>query len=82
MKETDEFLKDLGFRIAFVRKERGLTQTELAGRLSISRTHLSNIEAFRMQTNMSMELFLRICLELQIRPEDMMHIEAGECFRP
>ena len=80
MKEIEKFSRELGLKIAMVRKERGLTQAELAKRLNISRTHISNIEAFHMHTGISMELFLKICLELQIRPEDMMHLDAAGMF--
>ena len=80
MNEIEKFSRELGLKIAMVRKERGLTQAELAKRLSISRTHISNIEAFHMHTGISMELFLKICLELQIRPEDMMHLDAAGMF--
>ena len=80
MKEIEKFSRELGLKIAMVRKERGLTQAELAKRLNISRTHISNIEAFHMHTGISMELFLKICLELQIRPEDMMHLDAAGIF--
>ena len=80
MKEIEKFSRELGLKIAMVRKERGLTQAELAKRLNNSRTHISNIEAFHMHTGISMELFLKICLELQIRPEDMMHLDAAGMF--
>ena len=75
MNEIEEFIRELGLRIAFCRKERGLTQKELAQRLGVSRTHISNIEASQMHTSLSMALLLRICLELQIRPEDMMRLD-------
>lgn len=82
MNEIEEFIRELGLRIAFCRKERGLTQKELAQRLGVSRTHISNIEASQMHTSLSMALLLRICLELQIRPEDMMRLEASDRFVP
>ena len=38
-------LQQLGLNIARYRKLRGLTQEELAALISMSRTHLSNLEA-------------------------------------
>ncbi len=34
----------LGLNIAYYRKERGLSQSELAERINISRTHMSRVE--------------------------------------
>ena len=39
-----EECRKLGLNIAYYRKERGLTQIELAEKLDISRTHMSRIE--------------------------------------
>ncbi|MEG0913901.1 MAG: helix-turn-helix transcriptional regulator [Oscillospiraceae bacterium] len=39
-----EEYKKLGLNIAYYRKERGLSQMQLADRIEISRTHMSRIE--------------------------------------
>lgn len=39
-----EEYKKLGLNIAYYRKERGLSQIQLAERIDISRTHMSRIE--------------------------------------
>ena len=42
-----EFLPDyrkLGLNIAYYRKERGLSQIQLAEKIDVSRTHMSRIE--------------------------------------
>ena len=36
--------RSLGLNIAYYRKDRGLSQSELAERVNISRTHMSRIE--------------------------------------
>lgn len=82
MTEIEEYRRELGLKVAFYRKERGLTQKELAERLGVSRTHISNIEAARMKTSVSLNLLLEICLELQVRPEDLMRLAASEEFAP
>ncbi len=42
-KHFEEYRK-LGLNIAYYRKERGLSQMQLADRIDISRTHMSRIE--------------------------------------
>lgn len=40
----NEKYKKLGLNIAYYRKERGLSQMQLADKIEISRTHMSRIE--------------------------------------
>ena len=51
---TNQF-KQLGLTIAYYRKLKGLTQQELAERINVSRTHISNLEAPNMPTSISLE---------------------------
>lgn len=67
-KEYDERLKSLGLRIAYYRKLSGMTQAELAKVIGISRTHMSNIEAPRMPTQVAVETLLRIADALEVNP--------------
>lgn len=60
----DDTLKLVGQRIQEVRKERGISQSDLAERLSISPSHMSNIETGR--TNFGVDIFKRITEVLQI----------------
>ncbi len=45
----------LGLTIGYYRKMKGLTQGELAKAVGLSRTHVSNLEAPRMQTSISLD---------------------------
>lgn len=56
----------IGLNIAYYRKLRGLTQLQLAEKISISRTHLSNIEAPNSPTSISFDVLLSISHELNI----------------
>ena len=49
-RHTEE-MRLLGLTIAFYRRARGLTQSELAEAVQISRTHMSNIEAPNSHTD-------------------------------
>lgn len=59
-------LIQLGLNIAHYRKLRGLTQQELALEISMSRTHLSNLEAPGKVTSISLDKLFTIAEVLQI----------------
>ena len=52
--------------IAFYRRARGLTQSELAEAVQISRTHMSNIEAPNSHTSLSLNKLMDIAESLEI----------------
>lgn len=58
--------KMIGLNIAYYRKLKGITQMQLAERINISRTHMSNIEAPNMPTSISLETLLDIADTLEI----------------
>ena len=53
-KHSDRYIR-LGLNIAYYRKLRSLTQMELAEKVNISRTHISNIEAPNMPVSVSLD---------------------------
>lgn len=53
---NEDKYKKLGMNIANQRKSKGLTQIQLAEKVGISRTHMSNIEAPNMLTPISLEV--------------------------
>lgn len=61
-------LQQLGLNIARYRKLRGLTQEELAALISMSRTHLSNLEAPGKITSISLEKLFTIADVLNVSP--------------
>lgn len=58
--------KLVGLNIARYRKAKGLTQSQLAERVDISRTHMSNIEAPNMHTSISLETLFDIAEVLEV----------------
>ena len=60
----DDTLKLVGQRIQDVRRQRGMSQTDLAEQLNISPSHMSNIETGR--TNFGVDILKRITEVLQI----------------
>jgi transcriptional regulator with XRE-family HTH domain len=49
MKSHDDFYQEVGRRIRAVRKQRNLTQEDLGGRVSLTRTSITNIEKGRQK---------------------------------
>lgn len=67
--KQNEYAKEfkmLGLNIAYYRKLRGITQLQLAEKIDISRTHMSNIEAPNMPTAISMETLFAIARALDV----------------
>ena len=62
----EEKYKMIGLNIAYYRKLRGISQLTLAERVSLSRTHISNIEAPHMPTAISMDALLDIADVLEV----------------
>ena len=66
---NEEKYHKIGLNIAYQRKEKGLTQIQLAEKVGISRTHMSNIEAPNMLTPISLEVIFNIADILEIPVE-------------
>ena len=66
-KGYDARLQRLGIKSSDCRKSKGMTQAQLAEAVGISRTHMSNIEAPQMPTQVSVETLLTIADELETR---------------
>jgi len=62
----EEQYKEIGLNIAYYRKFRGYTQIEFAEQIDVSRTHLSNIEAPKMKTSLSLDLLFKIADALDV----------------
>lgn len=58
--------KLIGLNIAYYRKLNNMTQLQLAEKINISRTHMSNIEAPNMPTSVSLDTLLDIADVLNV----------------
>ena len=67
-KHSEKYIR-IGLNISLQRKLKKMTQIELAEKVGISRTHMSNIEAPNMVTPVSLEVIFDICDVLNISPE-------------
>lgn len=68
-------LQNIGSNIRFMRSACQISQQELAERIGISQTHLSNIEHGRAGTNM--KLLLRVANTLHCRLDDFLQPSAA-----
>lgn len=64
-----EKYKQLGLNIAYYRKKRGMSQSQLAELVNISRTHFSRIET--AECAVSLDVVFNICEALEIPPEKL-----------
>ncbi len=72
-KHSEKYIR-IGLNISLQRKLKKMTQFELAEKIGISRTHMSNIEAPNMITPVSLEVIFDICDVLDISPEILFKI--------
>ena len=66
--------RSLGLNIAYYHKDRGLSQSELAERVNISRTHMSRIET--ADCAVSLDVIFDICDALEIKPVELFDFRA------
>lgn len=71
MKEQDKRLQDLGVQISIYWKQKKMTQAQLAVEIGISRTHMSNIEALNMPTQISVDTLFKIADVLGIKVSNL-----------
>ena len=64
---TEKF-SDLGYAISYYRKNKGLTQEQLAEAIDVSRQHLGAIEAPNMDRGLSLDTLFDIAEVLEIEP--------------
>ena len=74
MAETQDSAAQIGQRLAAMRKERGLTQTELAKALGLSQSMMSDYE--RGELRLHGELILQIVQILDVSADDLLGLSA------
>jgi len=68
-KQQSDKYKHLGLNIAYYRKEKGLSQSQLAELVNISRTHMSRIET--ADCAVSLDVVFDICDALCVKPSKL-----------
>ena len=67
--ENKNLYRYLGLNIAYYRKIKKLSQSQLAEKINISRTHMSRIET--ADCAVSLDVVFDICRVLEISPKDI-----------
>lgn len=68
-KQQRDKYKYLGLNIAYYRKEKGLSQSQLAELVNVSRTHMSRIE--NADCAVSLDVVFDICDALCVKPSKL-----------
>lgn len=71
MVKHEEKYRQLGLNISYYRKKKGLTQFQLAEKINVSRTHISNIEAPNVLTTFSSTTLFDIADVLEVKLCDL-----------
>lgn len=69
--EEQQFLKNIGFKIQFYRKQRGLSQSELAEISDLSYTTISHVESTSAY-GLSLIAIYRIAKALDVDPSQLL----------
>lgn len=75
-KEESKYTKDLGERLKDLRAGKGISQKEMAKRLGISRTYLSNIE--RGVNRVTVFLLEKYCNIFKMSPDEVLEYNFKE----
>ena len=63
--------RELGLTISYYRRLKGLTQTQLADLVGLSRTHITNIEAPKVRTSLSLDSLFDIADALDVQVKEL-----------
>ena len=73
-KEECEFLKNIGFRVQFMRKKAGLSQAELAERSGLADSTISHLESTSVYS-VSLVVLHRIASALGVDPKTLLDFD-------
>jgi len=71
--EENQFLKNIGFRVQFLRKKQGMSQLELAEKSDLSYATISHLESTAVY-GLSIVAIYRIAQALGVEPDQILHI--------
>jgi transcriptional regulator with XRE-family HTH domain len=75
-KEAKKYLKQLGERVLSLRKNKGLTQVQLAERLGTEHAQIGRLE--RGETNATIIILKRIAKELDVTLGELVNIDNAK----
>ena len=72
--EENQFLKNIGFKVQFLRKKRGMSQLELAEQADLSYATISHLESTSVY-GLSIVAIYRIADALEVEPDQMLRFD-------
>jgi transcriptional regulator with XRE-family HTH domain len=72
--EENQFLKNIGFKVQFLRKKRGLSQLELAEKADLSYATISHLESTSVY-GLSVVAIYRIARALDAEPDQILRFD-------
>ncbi len=73
-KEEEQFLKNIGFKVQFLRKRRDMSQAELAEKSDLSNATISHLESTAPYV-VSIVALYRIAKALDVTPDQLMRFD-------
>ena len=73
-KDEEQFLKNLGFKVQFLRKKCGMSQFELAEKTDMSYTTISHLESTSVY-GVSIIALYRIAKALNVTPDHLLRFD-------
>ena len=72
--KENQFLKNIGFKVQFLRKKRGMSQLELAEKADLSYTTISHLESTSVY-GLSIIAIYRIADALDVEPNQLLKFD-------
>ena len=70
----EQFLKNVGYKVQFLRKRRGMSQFELAERADMSYTTISHLESTSVY-GVSIIALYRLAIALDVTPDQLLRFD-------
>ena len=75
IEEFAEYYQNIGLKISYFRKRRGLTQEQLAEKMEVATSFIGQIEAPNIKKSISLDTLFRIAKALDVPPHKFLEMD-------
>lgn len=75
LEEFTEYYLNIGLKVSYFRKRRGLTQDQLAEKLEVATSFIGQIEAPNIKKSISLDTLFRIAKALDVPPYKFLEMD-------
>lgn len=75
LEEFTEYYRNIGLKVSYFRKRRGLTQDQLAEKLEVTTSFIGQIEAPNIKKSISLDTLFRIAKALDVPPYKFLEMD-------